>query len=292
MLTEYSSVTVLDVTAPVAPARAATPATGATSDANSASSQTDTEFRLFGNDGFTFSDLMDIINPLQHIPVVSSIYRSLSGDEIDPGARIAGGTLFGGPIGAAASVANTIVEYNTGKDVGEHVAGLFQDDATPSVVAAADETVADFETAAGPVTAENSAASRNLEQFSTLRAPFSAPASTAGAAGMSAIPVAREDTLAGYYQQRNVIPAASVVPDLGLLGKISDKPPVIANTPAIESATPPPALFRSANAPSAPAVRRAANGWVYDAMLRALEKYQVSARAAGAPGGQIISVDR
>ena len=85
MLTEYSSVTVLDVTAPVAPARAATPATGATSDANSASSQTDTEFRLFGNDGFTFSDLMDIINPLQHIPVVSSIYRSLSGDEIDPG---------------------------------------------------------------------------------------------------------------------------------------------------------------------------------------------------------------
>ena len=236
---------------------------------------------------------------------------------VDPGARIAGGTLFGGPIGAAASVANTIVEYNTGKDVGEHVAGLFQDDATPSVVAAADETVADFETAAGPVTAENSAASRNLEQFSTPRAPFSAPASTAGAAGMSAIPVAREDTHAGYYQQRNVLPAASVVPDLGLLGKISDKPPVIANTPAIESATPPPALFRSANAPSAPAVRsginttpdagasvqraawpaeplapRAANGWVYDAMLRALEKYQVSARAAGAPGGQIISVDR
>ena len=45
---------------------------------------------LFGQDGFTFFDFLDIINPLQHIPVISTIYRSLTGDKIDPGSRIAG----------------------------------------------------------------------------------------------------------------------------------------------------------------------------------------------------------
>ena len=33
-------------------------------------------------DGFGFADLIDIINPLHHIPVVNVIYRNLSGDAI------------------------------------------------------------------------------------------------------------------------------------------------------------------------------------------------------------------
>ena len=63
------------------------------------------KFQPFGGDGFTFGDLIDIINPLHHIPVLGNIYRKLSGDTIDPAARLAGGTLFGGPIGAALAVA-------------------------------------------------------------------------------------------------------------------------------------------------------------------------------------------
>ena len=97
---------------------------------------------MFGRDGFTFWDLVDIINPLQHIPVISSIYRAITGDEIDPGSRIAGGTLFGGPIGAAASVANVIVEHNTGKDLGEHVMALLGDDQSPEIATAAISTQA------------------------------------------------------------------------------------------------------------------------------------------------------
>ncbi|MGB6086494.1 MAG: hypothetical protein WBF74_07845, partial [Parvibaculum sp.] len=31
---------------------------------------------------FGFSDFLDVINPLQHIPIVSSIYRELTGDEL------------------------------------------------------------------------------------------------------------------------------------------------------------------------------------------------------------------
>ena len=62
---------------------------------------------IFGEDGFTFGDIIDIINPLQHIPIVSSIYRKVTGDVIAPAMEIAGGALFGGPLGAAMSVVST-----------------------------------------------------------------------------------------------------------------------------------------------------------------------------------------
>ena len=75
---------------------------------------------LFGEDGLTFADLLDIVNPLQHIPVVSTIYRALTGDEIEHGSRMAGGALFGGGIGFAGALFNVILENDTGKDIGEH----------------------------------------------------------------------------------------------------------------------------------------------------------------------------
>ena len=50
---------------------------------------------FFGADGLTFGDVLDVINPLQHIPVVSTIYRAITGDEISPGARVAGGARPG-----------------------------------------------------------------------------------------------------------------------------------------------------------------------------------------------------
>jgi hypothetical protein len=74
--------------------------------------------------------IIDIINPLQHIPVISSIYRHLTGDEISPAARIAGDALYGGPIGAAVAVANVAVESNTGRDIGENVFAMASGDKT------------------------------------------------------------------------------------------------------------------------------------------------------------------
>ncbi len=66
---------------------------------------------------FTPYDLLDMINPLQHIPIVGHFYRELTGDEIKPVARIIGGTVFGGAAGAAAGIVNVIAEQETGKDV-------------------------------------------------------------------------------------------------------------------------------------------------------------------------------
>ncbi len=70
---------------------------------------------------FGFFDVLDMINPLQHIPVVSTIYRNLTGDGIGPAARVVGGAAFGGPIGAAAGIVNALVQIETGKDVGENM---------------------------------------------------------------------------------------------------------------------------------------------------------------------------
>lgn len=63
------------------------------------------------------ADFLDIINPLQHIPLISQIYRELTNDQIKPGARIIGGAVFGGGVGLATSSVNAVVEEETGKDV-------------------------------------------------------------------------------------------------------------------------------------------------------------------------------
>jgi hypothetical protein len=74
---------------------------------------------LFGPEGMTFKDALDIINPLQQIPIIGSIYRELTGDTIKPGARIIGGAIYGLGVGGiiAAAAANS-VEETTGKDPG------------------------------------------------------------------------------------------------------------------------------------------------------------------------------
>jgi hypothetical protein len=113
--------------------------------------------QFFGEDGFGFGDFVDMINPLQHIPGVSTVYRELTGDEISPGARIAGGALYGGPVGAASAIANTVSEDVTGRDLaGAMMAGLTGGgDSAPALAptsqtAAAASQVGALQTAAVP----------------------------------------------------------------------------------------------------------------------------------------------
>lgn len=79
-----------------------------------------------GNDGPSFKDVLDIINPLQQLPIVSTIYRSLTDDTISTGSRLAGGALFGGPVGFIAALVNSIMEGETGQDVGGTVLSALQ----------------------------------------------------------------------------------------------------------------------------------------------------------------------
>ncbi|MFG0319759.1 MAG: hypothetical protein ACF8XB_20985 [Planctomycetota bacterium JB042] len=95
------------------------------------------ERKLFGADGFDFGDVLDAVNPLHHVPVVGTLYRDWTGDDIAHGPRVVGDGilglgLFGTAIGLVGSVANVVVEELTGKDVGEHVLGWFRDEEAPA----------------------------------------------------------------------------------------------------------------------------------------------------------------
>jgi hypothetical protein len=78
--------------------------------------------------GLSFHDILSIVNPLQHIPIVSTIYRAITGDTIQPLERIAGDTLYGGFWGFVSSVANVAMQEATGKDFGDTALALVEGD--------------------------------------------------------------------------------------------------------------------------------------------------------------------
>lgn len=73
---------------------------------------------------FKFGDLVDMVNPLHHIPLVGHVYRELTGDEIKPIGQIMGGALYGGGLGAAGGLVNVIIEEETGKDITENAIAM------------------------------------------------------------------------------------------------------------------------------------------------------------------------
>ena len=81
---------------------------------------------------FTFGDLIDMANPLHHIPLVNLAYREITGDTIKPIGNIVGGAIFGGGLGAAAGVVSAIIQVETGKDIGDHAVAMVKHGERPS----------------------------------------------------------------------------------------------------------------------------------------------------------------
>ena len=78
----------------------------------------------------TLQDVADTLNPLNHIPFISTLYHEFTDSKPSTGSQLAGGALYGGPIGFVASLANVIYEGITGKGIDETiVAALKGDDA-------------------------------------------------------------------------------------------------------------------------------------------------------------------
>jgi hypothetical protein len=104
-----------------------------------------TEHTTAWRDGeFSFRDVLDTINPLQHIPVINVIYRWLTGDSnMGNIPRIVGDTLFGGPVGLLGGVVNVAIKEETGRDIGAHAFALLDGDAPPATAVAAAESPAD-----------------------------------------------------------------------------------------------------------------------------------------------------
>lgn len=80
-------------------------------------------------DGESFFDhILDVVNPLQHLPLVGTLYRALTGDKMGPVEKIMGDTLYGGLWGAVSSVASVAFEGITGKSPEDMVLGWFHHD--------------------------------------------------------------------------------------------------------------------------------------------------------------------
>lgn len=77
---------------------------------------------------YSFFDFLDIINPLQHLPVINIAYRALTGDEIKPSSAIIGGSIYSGPVGAASGIINAILQEETGKDFGGNIISLVKNE--------------------------------------------------------------------------------------------------------------------------------------------------------------------
>jgi hypothetical protein len=88
---------------------------------------------FLGPDGeFGWDDFIDIINPLQHIPVVAQIYRAVTGDQAYGLSNFIGALPFG-VVSVASAVADTVIRAQTGRDAGTDMAArvLGIDNRTP-----------------------------------------------------------------------------------------------------------------------------------------------------------------
>ena len=136
-----------------------------------------------GGASLSFSDIVDTLNPLHHVPVLSDIYRRLTADAISPQARVAGGTLYGGPLGGIASVLSLAVTGEAQHGIGDRlVAGLFggreAESTTAQIASAAPAPVAMAEAKPDELITASIAPERQNE------APEAAPR----AANLSALP--------------------------------------------------------------------------------------------------------
>lgn len=260
------------------------------------------EIKLFGKDGFTFFDFLDIINPLQHIPFVSSIYRSITGDQIDPGAKIAGATLFGGPIGATLATLDVAVKHGTGQNITQHTANLFlqkesQTQHIPSKTLANNTFSNSLEAKSLGLSDDSKSQSlllpKPIKTNVALPAPQTNPQETSNAvfssAGMTAIPIAKTDVgLTSAYKSSFTAP---ILPDLEALSATKTQQSAVglrredrqqmkeAKLKSIYELERGQQTHRS-NKPTNPAqpITSGPAGWLVDAMLSGLGKYKSAAQ--------------
>ncbi len=248
--------------------------------------------------GDFFRHLLDVINPLQHIPVISTIYRAITGDEISPAAKLAGGTLFGGPIGAAAALASIAVESTTGRDVGEHMmAAIIGDDDVPDdpPQQAALAGVAPAETAPQPqvqqqrpldtiiwnglrrqpvaasVTPTPTAATAPATKSTAVATTVPSPSTAAATNGLTTAPSLTADPTPSPAPSPTPNAAPGPTPGPTLAGTT---PSAAWLTTALAQAE----TLEAANARGDTSVRPEPQPWIADAMMQALDQYDALTR--------------
>jgi hypothetical protein len=159
---------------------------------------------------FTFWDFLDVINPLQHIPVVNTIYREMTGDEIKAPAKMLGSAIIGGPIGLAAAMIDTAIEDATGKDLGGHAMAMFKD--SPEQQNVAPESNAATQVAAAVTTAPQVRAATSAREFIPAGLTVAQSNATATSIANEAKAVQRTSQSANQETEVAIAAAAAATP--------------------------------------------------------------------------------
>lgn len=220
----------------------------------------------------SFGDVLDVINPLQHIPIVSTIYRAITGDEISNGARIAGGALYGGPMGIAMASAVATVETMSGESLEKQIATAFSGNDSATAAADAAPQIA----SAAPVIPQPSRV--KLPLYSHVPSPARTPAGPASqVAAESGSPkpesaqaaendrIARSVAAAQLAQASLLLASVSSDSKLSILGKEKE-------SEQDQEAAAPQAGSGNSHPWKLPAT--ASDAQIAQAMMQALQKYE------------------
>jgi hypothetical protein len=204
---------------------------------------------LWDKSDFSFHDILDTINPLQHLPVISTVYRWLTGDTIGNLPRVIGDFLFGGPIGGATGLVSAGIKEATGRDPGEHVVAWLTDAVDGPTT---DGTTAVASNTAAPSTPASASSSPSVPSAAAAAVPAAASPMTAAAAVAAAAaapapappPAVPDHAPIPLYRSVAALPAASAAPQ----GPASADTPQQQFRAAVDRRFPPSAMTHGAAA--------------------------------------------
>jgi hypothetical protein len=218
--------------------------------------------------GFGFRDIIDIVNPLQHLPIIGSVYRYLTGDRPGEAAQLAGDALYGGPIGVGISVASAATEDDQGHDLGERaLIAVFgsHDGGSATAVASAAHPAASQAASPAPLSTSQVAAAAQTAQASPapaampMRQPMPLFGGIATPVPNMAAASAQPQTAAHAFEAHQAMLERSIT--AGRTGPVPTAPvPLVLPAGTLLSRVEPSPVRRSANAPTAPSPGTTATG--------------------------------
>lgn len=141
--------------------------------------------QFFGEDGPGVMDVVDAVNPLCHIPFVSSLYEEMTGTKVSAASKLVGGALLGGPLGFVAALGNVIFENETGHTMGGAVVAAIRGEEPAQQLAAAPEPAQEEEVAALSLGEAEQALAETKAQRATLAGQEAVSEALAGIGSVS-----------------------------------------------------------------------------------------------------------
>ncbi|MGE5147397.1 MAG: hypothetical protein ACM3N5_11645 [Candidatus Eiseniibacteriota bacterium] len=235
---------------------------------------------LWDKKDFSFEDVLDTINPLQHIPLISSMYRESSGDTIGAVPRVLGDALYGGGlvgavIGAGTALVNVAMEAITGKDMGGTMMALLNGDESEK-----DGTALAERTSGTSSSATATPAATDAALAATTATPATPTGAVAGAAKPDNAVAADTEGPISPAEELRTFPGVNLKPAKDTQAMASDTRAMPVSAPDHDGAIVAPAVPRHAVAPTLPLhkARDDNNAWLGQSILSGLDKYRAMER--------------